>query len=83
MDVGTEVKLEAIRQGLQLGTIAKGTGMKRPYFSARVNGHREFSPCELSRIGRILGIPAWELLRRAEEQDATALADSPRERLAA
>lgn len=42
MDVGTEVKLEAVRQGLQLGNIAKSAGMKRPYFSARVNGHREF-----------------------------------------
>jgi transcriptional regulator with XRE-family HTH domain len=83
MDVGTEVKLEAVRQGLQLGSIAKNAGMKRPYFSARVNGHREFSPCELSRIGQVLGVPAWELLRRAEEHNSSALADSTREKVAA
>lgn len=68
MDLGKEIKKEAIDRGVNLGELADLAGMKRPYFSVRVNGHRSFTADELARIATALNLPAWELMRRADEQ---------------
>lgn len=67
MDIGKEIKKEAINQGIGLGELADRAEMKRPYFSIRVNGHRSFTADELVRVAEILDLPAWELMRRADE----------------
>ncbi|MCD4549699.1 helix-turn-helix domain-containing protein [Schaalia sp. lx-260] len=71
----TEVRAEIARQNLKIIQLASLTGLKREYLSARLNGHKELTVNELHSIGRVLGIPAWELLRRAEESQS-ALAGS-------
>lgn len=67
MNLGVEIKKVALEAGLTLVEIADKAGMQRPYLSLRVNGHRDFKISELAAIGEILGIPGWELMRRAEE----------------
>lgn len=69
---------EAIRsqmtaQGWTVTALAKAVGLKRPYLSQRLNGHAEFKTGELALIGAALGVPGWELMRRAEAE----LSDEP------
>lgn len=67
VNIAQEVRLEAIRQGIKVQDLADRANLKRPYFSIRLNGHRDFTAGELVAIGEALGVPAWELMRRAGE----------------
>lgn len=67
MNVGKEVRKAAIDKGVKLTDVAKGVHMKYPYFSARINGHRDFTANELTEIGDFLGLPGSEFMLRAEE----------------
>jgi DNA-binding helix-turn-helix protein len=49
--------------------LAEKTGLKRPYISLRLNGHRGFNAVDLDKIGLALGTPAWELMYRARGGD--------------
>lgn len=69
MDVGAEIKKAAIDSGYRLGNLAQETGLRYPYFSARLNGHKDFTTREISAIARALGTTGWEILRRAEEAE--------------
>lgn len=65
MSVGMEIRLEATRQGIDLQDVAEQAGMKRPYFSRRINDHENFTTGELDRIEKVLGVPGFEFMRRA------------------
>lgn len=62
-------------RGWTVTALAEAVGLKRPYLSQRLNGHAEFKTGELASIGAVLGVPAWELMRRAEAELGRALAD--------
>ena len=62
-------------RGWTVTALAEAVGLKRPYLSQRLNGHAEFKTGELASIGAVLGVPAWELMRRAEAELARALTD--------
>jgi len=61
-------------RGWTVTALAEAVGLKRPYLSQRLNGHAEFKTGELASIGAVLGVPAWELMRRAEAEMERALA---------
>lgn len=61
-------------RGWTVTALAEAVGLKRPYLSQRLNGHAEFKTGELASIGAVLGVPAWELMRRAEADLERALA---------
>lgn len=56
-----------------MGALAEEVGMKRPYFSARINGHRDFTSGQLLAIGKKLGVPTWKLVQRVEEASGDAV----------
>ena len=62
-------------RGWTVTALAEAVGLKRPYLSQRLNGHAEFKTGELASIGAVLGVPAWELMCRAEAELERARAD--------
>ena len=69
------IRDEAARVGMTITELAEKTGLKRPYISLRLNGHRGFNAVDLDKIGLALGTPAWELMYRARGGDDTAKSD--------
>lgn len=69
------IRDEAARVGMTITELAEKTGLKRPYISLRLNGHRGFNAVDLDKIGLALGTPAWELMYRARGGDNTAKSD--------
>ena len=65
------IRDEAARVGMTITELAEKTGLKRPYISLRLNGHRGFNAVDLDKIGLALGTPAWELMYRARGDDPT------------
>lgn len=63
------IRDEAARVGMTITELAEKTGLKRPYISLRLNGHRGFNAVDLDKIGLALGTPAWELMYRARGGD--------------
>lgn len=63
----TELKVEMVRSNCDIGTLAEELGMSRTLLSQKFNGHKDFKYEELQRIAERLQVPAWELIRRAEE----------------
>lgn len=70
------IRDEAARVGMTITELAEKTGLKRPYISLRLNGHRGFNAVDLDKIGRALGVPAWELMYRARGGNKAAPDDS-------
>lgn len=73
--LATVIRDEAARVGMTITELAEKTGLKRPYISLRLNGHRGFNAVDLDKIGLALGTPAWELMYRARGGDDTAKSD--------
>lgn len=69
------IRDEAARVGMTITELAEKTGLKRPYISLRLNGHRGFNAVDLDKIGIALGTPAWELMYRARAADDAAQSD--------
>ena len=69
------IRAQMEARGWTVTALAEAVGLKRPYLSQRLNGHAEFKTGELASIGAVLGVPAWELMRRAEAEMERALAD--------
>lgn len=69
------IRAQMETRGWTVTALAEAVGLKRPYLSQRLNGHAEFKTGELASIGAVLGVPAWELMRRAEAETERALAD--------
>lgn len=64
----------AIRQarndaGLSQEALAAETGVDRSYFGHVERGTKNLSVLMLGKIAAGVGVPAWELMRRAAERD--------------
>ncbi|WP_048726299.1 helix-turn-helix domain-containing protein [Kytococcus sedentarius] len=70
--LSTVIREEMVRAGLSITELADKTGLKRPYLSLRLNGHRGFNAADLDRIGRVLDVPGWELMYRARGGEVPA-----------
>lgn len=76
--LATVIREEMARVGLSITELAEKTGLKRPYISLRLNGHRGFNADDLDKIGRVLYVPGWELMYRARGGEVPAsLVDAP------
>ncbi|MDY5159543.1 helix-turn-helix domain-containing protein [Actinotignum urinale] len=67
MSIASEVRAEIARKNITVQDLAEKTNLKRSYLSQRLNEHKEFYVDELMNVSRTLNVPAWELVRRAEE----------------
>lgn len=68
--VELEVKLEAVRKGIPYKELAAKVGVSEDrLYKAFSDPTRHLSTSELVRASKILGVPASELMRRAEEYD--------------
>ena len=73
--VAETVRAAIEAQGLSFSQVAETIGIGRQTLSRKINGHVDFSLSEMGALGELLGVPAWELMRRAEAELERALAD--------
>lgn len=77
MGVETEIRAEMARQGVTVVELAEKTGLKRPYLSLRLNGHKGLLVDHLVRIGTVLGVSPAELMRRADRTSHALAGEMP------
>lgn len=70
MDIASEIRAEMGRANVGTTDVSEKTGINRKRLSSTLNSHREPTMSELVEIGAALGVPAWELLRRAQQTAA-------------
>lgn len=77
LSVTAEIRAELARRKASYSDVAKELGTTRQNIWRRLSDDsRAMTDTELGRFANFLGLPAWELMRRAEENDTKALADS-------
>ena len=64
--VAAEVRAEMARQSLTTTALAERLQVRRATLSHRVNGRAPFRASELHGVAAVLGIPAAEIVARAE-----------------
>lgn len=67
MDIASEIRAEAARQHLSQRKLAELMGAPRTTVNKKIIGERKITGVDLESFSRALNIPAWELVRRAEE----------------
>lgn len=72
MNTVAEIRAEMAKQRISIKELSELTGMPRTTLSARLNEHSKFDLDELDRICVVLGVPGWELMRRASQTEAIA-----------
>lgn len=65
-EVAIAVRAEMLRQRMKVTDLAKATGIGRVALHHRFNGRVAFDTDELDLVAHALGLPASELIRRAE-----------------
>lgn len=76
--IAAEIRAENSRQGLDYAALAKLLGRTRQYVSRKLSANiTVFNDTELSNFGKALGVPASELMRRAEEAEKQAESETP------
>lgn len=65
--IAAEIRAERARQSLSMQELAAKAGFSRLALSRRVNGNVPMGSLDLVRIARALGLPAAEIMRRAEK----------------
>ena len=65
--IGENVREAMADRGFSIAEVASRIGIGRQTFSRKLNGHVDFSASEITSLGEVVGVPAWELVRRAEE----------------
>lgn len=69
MSFSAEVRAEMGRQGISPSTLAKRSGVSESTISRKIsNEMRALRADEMEAVSAALGVPSWELMRRAEEQ---------------
>ena len=68
MDAPALVRGMLAEKQVSRGEAAKLVGLSRTAFSKRVNGHVPFLFDEVTSLSASLGVPASELMRRAEQR---------------
>lgn len=69
MKIGSLIKKEMKLRGISVKDLVERISLERTAVSERLNGHKDFKSSELAEIGSVLGIPASELMRRAEQRE--------------
>ena len=72
MRIEAEIRAEMAKRNISDATMADALGLTRKYFNHKKNGHAPFTFNEVQAAANALGMPAWELMRRAEESDTPA-----------
>lgn len=68
-----EIRAEMARQLLSVPALAEKSGVHRAQINRKVtNEERALTITELESLSAALGVPAWELMRRATEQVGAA-----------
>jgi transcriptional regulator with XRE-family HTH domain len=84
MNLAAEIRAEMGRQGIGINQLAHLSGVSSATLSRKItNARSPLDARQLEAIGTALHLPGWVLMRRAEENDSSALADSTREKVAA
>lgn len=65
--IGEIVREAMADRGFSIAEVASRIGIGRQTFSRKLNGHVDFSASEIMSLGEVVGVPAWELVHRAEE----------------
>lgn len=73
MTLSEVIRMELARQRISYAALARelGTTRQRVWqrYGAKEADSRSVAEKELLEVSQILGIPAWELLKRAEEKE--------------
>ena len=67
MAVAAEVRAELARQEMTVTDLANRLGWRYETLRGRVSEATEFKDTEITAVGMALGVPGWELMRRAAE----------------
>ena len=70
MQIGTGIQLQRLKKGLTQPDLARLSGIAQANLSNIEKGKRDLNLSTLRKISFALGLPAWELLRWAEEAQA-------------
>lgn len=70
MSVSAEIRAELARRKISYSDVAKHLGTTRQNVWRHLSDDdRSMTDTTLSEFAAFLGVPAWELMRRAEESD--------------
>lgn len=73
MTIASEIRAEMGRDQISATELASKAGISFSSMRRKVlDESRAINTDELSKIARALGVPAWELMRRAEESNIPA-----------
>lgn len=73
MSLVAEIRAEMGRKGMRPSDLARTTGMSNQKISRMISKETQAVQVEdLEKISKSLGLPAWELMRRAEENEEGA-----------
>lgn len=72
--VAEEIRAEMARNSMTISHLAQQLPMSRSTLSRKLNQTGDFTPGELSQISAAIGIPASDLMRRAEDRRAAKVA---------
>nr|DAY18094.1 MAG TPA: helix-turn-helix domain protein [Caudoviricetes sp.] len=67
VDIASEIRAEAARQHLSQRKLAELMGAPRTTVNKKIIGERKITGVDLESFSQALNVPAWELVRRAEE----------------
>lgn len=65
--LGRAIRAELGWQGKSAAQLSREIHLNETQLSNRITGKTDFASGELLQIAKALGVPAWELMRRAEE----------------
>lgn len=74
MSVAAEIRAELARQNKTVQDLSEQMGVRYEPLRVRINGAIDMRTADLEAISAALGVPAWELLRRADDNGSTAAA---------
>lgn len=77
MNVALEIRAEAARQQITLKEVAHRMNTYPERLSRAFNGERKLKYSEVIQAANALGVPASELMRRAEKAEKQAESENP------
>ena len=73
MSLAAEIRAEMGRKNIRPAGLARATGMSKQKISRMISKEAQAVQVEdLEKIAKSLGLPTWELMRRAEENEEGA-----------
>ena len=73
MSLAAEIRAEMGRKNIRPAGLARTTGMSKQKISRMISKEAQAVQVEdLEKIAKSLGLPTWELMRRAEENEEGA-----------